>query len=356
VRRWETFTRAQKLYAELNFFQLLDYGVVWSSDTRSILHGVINSKMQEGERIALIKALSRLMGWTYFLCWSASFYPQPYMNWRRKSTHGLAIDYPTANVLGFVAYTISTAAFLFSPTIRSQYAYRHPASPEPTVRFNDFMFAAHGAVLCILTYSQFWPQIWGFQVGAKQRTSPFVRGVFWGSIVGVITTAVVVRLKGIERGNDPQGWAWIEVVSKIACVHHHMDFADPLKVYAISYIKLIVTAIKYFPQVIVNYRRKSTVGWSIEQILLDFSGGILSIGQLFIDASLQADWSGVTGNPVKFGLGNVSILFDIIFMTQHYVLYRHPAKTFEDEERRGEEQGLLEGESRNYRGIWNTTS
>jgi cystinosin len=55
--------------------------------------------------------------------------------------------------------------------------------------------------------------------------------------------------------------------------------------------------------------------------LLDFSGGILSMLQLLIDSSLQADWSGLTGNPVKFGLANISLLFDIIFITQHYVLY-----------------------------------
>ena len=41
-----------------------------------------------------------------------------------------------------------------------------------------------------------------------------------------------------------------------------------------------------------------------------------------IDSSLQSDWSGITGNPVKLGLGNVSIFFDIIFMVQHYILYR----------------------------------
>ncbi len=78
------------------------------------------------------------------------------------------------------------------------------------------------------------------------------------------------------------------------------------------------------PQVWINYKRQSTDGWSIEQILLDMSGGILSIVQLFIDASFQPDWSGVTGNPVKLGLGNISIFFDLIFITQHYLLYRHP--------------------------------
>jgi cystinosin len=75
------------------------------------------------------------------------------------------------------------------------------------------------------------------------------------------------------------------------------------------------------PQVFANFKRQSTIGWSITQQLLDFSGGFLSMIQLLIDSSLQADWSGLTGNPVKFGLANISLLFDIIFITQHYVLY-----------------------------------
>lgn len=68
-------------------------------------------------------------------------------------------------------------------------------------------------------------------------------------------------------------------------------------------------------------------------MLLDFAGGWLSLAQLCIDSALENDWSGVTGNPVKFGLGNITIVFDIIFMLQHYVFYRHvPTKHIEDEE------------------------
>ncbi len=95
----------------------------------------------------------------------------------------------------------------------------------------------------------------------------------------------------------------------------------PLQMYAMTYVKLLLTIFKYIPQVTANYRRKSTVGWSINQVLLDFIGGIFSLLQLVIDSSLQADWSGLTGNPVKLGLANISLLFDLIFMTQHYVLY-----------------------------------
>jgi cystinosin len=114
----------------------------------------------------------------------------------------------------------------------------------------------------------------------------------------------------------------------------------------VSYVKLVITLIKYAPQVLTNYRNKSTTGWSIGQILFDFVGGILSIAQLGIDSYLQQNWSGMTGNPVKLALGNISIVFDIIFIFQHYILYRvKKGNSFEA----GEEDPLLGGSSREER-------
>ena len=103
-----------------------------------------------------------------------------------------------------------------------------------------------------------------------------------------------------------------------------------MQIYTLGYVKLTTVIVKYIPQAWLNYKRKSTVGWSIYPMLLDFAGGWLSLAQLVIDSSLQNDWSGVKGNPVKFGLGNITIIFDIIFILQHYVLYRQPAKDIED--------------------------
>jgi cystinosin len=96
----------------------------------------------------------------------------------------------------------------------------------------------------------------------------------------------------------------------------------PIQIYTLSYVKLVITVVKYVPQAWVNYKRKSTVGWSIAQILLDLTGGVLSLVQLILDSSFKSDWSGVTGNPVKFLLSNVTIFFDLIFIVQHYILYR----------------------------------
>jgi len=130
--------------------------------------------------------------------------------------------------------------------------------------------------------------------------------------------------------------------SKCAC-HHQSTLFTVCKVYTIGYIKLVATLVKYMPQVFVNYRRQSTEGWSIWQVLLDITGGILSMVQLVIDASFQGDWSGITGNPTKLGLGYISIFFDIIFIIQHYVLYKGASdgKSAEDDLR--SEEPLLPG-------------
>ncbi|KAI9675131.1 MAG: hypothetical protein M1817_001539 [Caeruleum heppii] len=238
-----------------------------------------------------------------FLSWSLSFYPQPILNAQRRSTTGLAIDFPTLNILGFLCYFVSTSAFLYSPLIRHQYAVRNPVSPEPTVRLNDLAFAAHAVVLSLVTYSQFF-SCWGYRQEKGRRASIPILGILVGSVLGVLVTVFVVESRGADGGNDADGWAWIDVI------------------YAIGYVKLVVTITKYIPQAYTNYLRKSTSGWSIAQILFDLTGGVLSLLQLVLDASLQNDWSGIMGNPIKLGLGNASIFFDLIFILQHYWLYR----------------------------------
>lgn len=47
-----------------------------------------------------LRVLSALAGWVYTAAWSLSFYPQPLLNYRRKSTAGTTIDFPFINALG----------------------------------------------------------------------------------------------------------------------------------------------------------------------------------------------------------------------------------------------------------------
>ena len=94
-----------------------------------------------------------------------------------------------------------------------------------------------------------------------------------------------------------------------------------------GWCKVFISLIKYIPQVISNYKRKSTIGWNIHNILLDFTGGAFSFGQNIVDSfrddfSVTSDGQPKGLNIAKFALSFISMFFDIIFMTQHYILYK----------------------------------
>jgi cystinosin len=72
------------------------------------------------------------------------------------------------------------------------------------------------------------------------------------------------------------------LLSIILAILHIILWLDFL--YYCSYVKLAITLIKYVPQAFYNYKRQSTVGWSIGNIFLDFTGGILSMLQMILNA------------------------------------------------------------------------
>lgn len=252
--------------------------------------------------MAWLTFLSALAGWSYSLAWSASFYPQPLLNLGRRSTSGTTVDFPFLNTLGFAAYLASNSALYYSPLIRRQYAARHRGL-APTVRFNDISFALHALVLSLVSLSQYlFPALWAFLPSPAARPSRPIFSIAIACLASVLLTSLLVVASPLSA---PDRWCELDIV------------------YVLGYVKLVVTLVKYTPQLIVNYRNKSTEGWSIWQILLDLTGGVLSIVQQSIDSYLQGDWSGISGNPVKFALGNVSIAYDLLFIIQHYLLYRH---------------------------------
>ena len=48
-------------------------------------------------------------------------------------------------------------------------------------------------------------------------------------------------------------------------------------------------------------------------------------GFVILDCDNQHDWAGISGDLVKFGLGVTSMVSDVLFLVQHYVLYRPSA-------------------------------
>ena len=72
-----------------------------------------------------------------------------------------------------------------------------------------------------------------------------------------------------------------------------------------------------------NWRRKSTAGYSPVNMTLDFSGSTFLVLQLVLLAVNRNDIYSMIGNPAKFGVGFASWLFTGLFMIQNFILYRN---------------------------------
>uniref|UniRef100_A0A6B2LF13 Cystinosin homolog n=1 Tax=Arcella intermedia TaxID=1963864 RepID=A0A6B2LF13_9EUKA len=238
--------------------------------------------------MTVVSTVSTVVGWLYFVAWSFSFYPQIYENWRRKSVVGLSFDYLALNIVGWVAYSLFNCLIFWEPSIQAQYisVYGPPIPVQP----NDIFFALHAFVM---------------------------------------TSIIIVQCLSYERGNQKVAEITILLVSCVItasfiqlflCIGYVLTWVDYLSYF--SYVKVGVTFLKYVPQVYINYRRKSTEGWSIGNIILDTTGGVLSFLQIFLDGFGSGNWKVLEGGGAKLALAIVSLIFDFIFLIQHYCLYK----------------------------------
>lgn len=156
--------------------------------------------------------------------------------------------------------------------LQNEYFRRYPQGLNP-VELNDVVFSLHATVITAVTISQcfFFEVIFTsldndevhynllffiFQRG-DQRVSTIARGII-SVFIGIIMVTVIMA----SFGNL-----------------HWLDFLNYC-----SYIKLAITLIKYVPQAVMNFKRQSTSGWSIGNILLDFTGGTLSMLQMMLNS------------------------------------------------------------------------
>ena len=57
-----------------------------------------------------VNAVSDVIGWMYFLAWSASFYPQSFINYKNKNVGGFSLEFALLNPSGFFFYSVYSVA------------------------------------------------------------------------------------------------------------------------------------------------------------------------------------------------------------------------------------------------------
>ena len=237
-----------------------------------------------------VKIMSEVFGWMYFFAWVVIFYPQIYGNWKAKSVVGVNFDFLAIVLVDLSLYTIYMLGLFFSSEVQREYKIKHDTEVIP-VKINDVVFG----ILTITSSLVVIGQCRLYKSGG-QKVSQTCK-----SILGTIFVFLFIVL----------------IITLSSNALHWIDFLT----YS-SFVK-IFTCTKYVPQVYMNFKRRSTSGFSVGVVICDVNGGLFSIAQMVADSYNFDDWSSFSGNPTKFIVGVFTLVFDVILIIQHYACYRN---------------------------------
>jgi cystinosin len=231
-------------------------------------------------------------GWAYAIVWGFAFYPTLYLNYTLKTADSISLDYVALNIVGYICYSISILLQLKNDIVRNQYMQVFNGN-LPLLSNADLFYSFHGIILLLTLLSQiiFGNLLWNFhnerinfKIHRLTRTILFILALF------TLTNWLI----------DDPNLTFLNLAINLA------------------YVKIIISLIKYIPQVIRNYRRKSMYGISKLQIMLDLLGAFFSFMEFYLKKELPLI-DALNANRGKIGITIVTFLFACIFLGQVYI-------------------------------------
>ncbi|MCO5553285.1 hypothetical protein L7F22_006806 [Adiantum nelumboides] len=190
-----------------------------------------------------------------------------------------------------IFYGAYNICMYFIPAVQRQYNEKYGYSELIPVGSSDVAYSIHGVFFTsIVVY-----QALIYEKG-PQRVSIVTIGIACGAWFAAALCMVIVWPKG--------QWIWL--------------------VLSFNIIQSAITFIKYIPQAWMNYQRKSTSGYSIENILLDLFGSFTNLVQMGVQSLDQGSLVNFVGNVGKLLFCAVVLVYDSIFVVQHFCLYKLP--------------------------------
>ena len=122
-----------------------------------------------------LKYAAQIVGWIYFVCWTIGYYPQIYMNFRRKSVVGLSFDTTCMEFVGSLEYFLYTITLYCDSALQKyfhSFEHQHFKDRDNTVKLTDVVYASHGFVMACITVLQ----IFCYERGT-QRLSKITAGL-----------------------------------------------------------------------------------------------------------------------------------------------------------------------------------
>ncbi|OMO95001.1 hypothetical protein CCACVL1_05645 [Corchorus capsularis] len=179
---------------------------------------------------------------------------------------GLNFDFVVLNLTKHSSYMIYNVCLYFSPVIQKQYLEKYGSDEMIPVAANDVAFSIHAVLLTCVTL---------FQIAIYDRGTQKVSKISIGIVSAVWLIAAICFFVALCS----QSWLWLISI--------------------FNSIQVIMTVIKYIPQAFMNFARKSTDGFCIGNILLDFIGGLENYAQMAVQSIDQNSWVNFYGNIGK---------------------------------------------------------
>jgi cystinosin len=172
------------------------------------------------------------------------------LNYQLESVAGFSIDFGLLNTSGFLFYSIYVIGGILYPGLGTGEIY-----------IVDLLFPTHCFLIAAATLAQWWI----YERGVQKTFKP-------GVVLVVFLQWVIVFMVF---------WTQIMLKSWLG-----LSLPNSLNLLMITgYMKTTITFFKYWPQVYLNFIRKSTKGLSMPYIFLDLSGGAFSLLQQGIGKS-----------------------------------------------------------------------
>lgn len=250
-----------------------------------------------------------LLGLIYVCAWSISMYPPVLNNWKQGSTIAISVDFVLLNTTGYFYLILSLLLQLYrwipaNGLIENDDKTRMPIRPK--VSQFDFCYCLHGFIMnwVLVTQVLFGIKLWKFKADHHQKR---MKTAYYRFLMISLTVFTMLTLKfGYE--NAIEGWENARTLS----------YCNNLFL-----LKISMSLVKYLPQVIHNYDRKSMKGFAIQSVILDITGGVASMLQLIwqLCEDEAFDYLAFIANFGKIGLAIVTLTFNFIFISQ-WLLYR----------------------------------
>lgn len=314
-----------------------------------------NGGNREGFVTHVLNPLANCSGMIYVIAWTILFYPQIILNFRTQSTRGSSPGFLAYNLLGYACYSIYTVGHRM---VFDAGEHGHDPPVTPPVTIHDCIFALHAFACCCVLLGQriVYKNNDGvgnnndnssngdhnnnsngvFSTTARKQTlkqtlsvaeqtvrnncrmytSAAVRGGFFVHELFVLAFLLLAILCGLlcaAGGIIP--WA----CRSIGGSGSTFSFLSLM-----GYVKVVITAVKYPSQILLNMRQRSTAGLSRETFVLDFVGGSASLVQQFVlaasFASTNDGFAFLAANLPKVLVGSFVCFYDVILLFQFMLL------------------------------------